>query len=77
MQKVPPPASSDAYVADMTGWRRTLVTHLRTAALSVGGVDEVIKWGHRLIQRATLVGKLRPSASAIPCWDNRKTASRW
>jgi hypothetical protein len=46
MQKVPPPASPDAYVAGMAGWQADLVTRLRTAALSVGGLDEVIKWGH-------------------------------
>lgn len=46
MQKLPPPASPDAYVEGMAGWHRALVTHLRAAALSVGGLDEVIKWGH-------------------------------
>lgn len=46
MEKTPAPASPDTYIAGMTGWQRDLVTHLRAAALSVGGVDEVIKWGH-------------------------------
>lgn len=46
MQKLPPPASPDAYLADMDGWQRDLVTRLRAAVLSVGGLDEVIKWGH-------------------------------
>ena len=30
-----------------------------------------------LDQRAIAVGNGRPSASAMPCWDSRKTASRW
>jgi hypothetical protein len=30
----------------MDGWQRSLVEHLRAAVLSVGGLDEVIKWGH-------------------------------
>lgn len=46
MDKLPPPASPDAYVAGMGGWQRPLVEHLRAAVLSVGGLDEVIKWGH-------------------------------
>lgn len=46
MEKLPPPASPDAYVAEMSGWQRPLVEHLRAAVLSVGGLDEVIKWGH-------------------------------
>ncbi|HWW12290.1 MAG TPA: DUF1801 domain-containing protein [Brevundimonas sp.] len=46
MQKLPPPASPDAYVEGMAGWQQGLVTHLRTTALSAGGLDEAIKWGH-------------------------------
>lgn len=46
MQKLPPPASPDAYVDGMAGWQRDLVTRLRATVLSVGGLDEVIKWGH-------------------------------
>jgi hypothetical protein len=46
MEKLPPPASPDAYIAGMADWQRDLVTRLRTAALSVGGLDEGIKWGH-------------------------------
>lgn len=30
----------------MDGWQKPLVEHLRAAVLSVGGLDEVIKWGH-------------------------------
>jgi len=46
MDKLPPPASPDAYVDEMSGWQKPLVQHLRAAVLSVGGLDEVIKWAH-------------------------------
>ena len=46
MEKLPPPVSPEAYVEGMDGWRQALVEHLRAAVLSVGGMDEVIKWGH-------------------------------
>jgi hypothetical protein len=46
MRKVPPPASPDAYVEALDGWRRALVERLRAAARSVDGLVEVIKWGH-------------------------------
>jgi hypothetical protein len=46
MQKTPPAASPDAYVAALTGWRRRLVEHLRANVLAAAAVDERIKWGH-------------------------------
>ena len=46
MQSGPAAASPDAYVAGLDGWRRALVETLRAAVLSVGGMDEAIKWGH-------------------------------
>jgi len=46
MKKAPPPASPDAYVTALAGWRRTLVDQLRAATLSAGARDERIKWGH-------------------------------
>lgn len=36
----------DAYVAGLDGWRLDLVAHLRAAVRSVGGLEEVIKYGH-------------------------------
>jgi hypothetical protein len=42
----PPPASTDAYVAALSGWQRERVETLRAAARRVPGVEEVIKWGH-------------------------------
>lgn len=46
MRKVPPPESPEAYIASADGWRRDLAARLRSAARSVEGPDEVIKWGH-------------------------------
>jgi hypothetical protein len=45
MKKTVPAASPDAYVAALTGWRRTLVQELR-AAIRSARLDEVIKWGN-------------------------------
>jgi hypothetical protein len=46
MKKVSPPASPDAYVAGMKGWRRDLVEMLRAAVRASAKFDEVVKWGH-------------------------------
>jgi hypothetical protein len=45
MKKSVPAASPDAYLAALTGWRRTLVQELR-AAIRPARLDEVIKWGN-------------------------------
>ena len=39
-------ASPDAFVAELTGWQRELVTGLRAAINSAAGFDEIIKWGN-------------------------------
>ena len=46
MKKAVPAASPDAYVAALTGWRRTRVHELRAAIRSAARLDEVIKWGN-------------------------------
>jgi hypothetical protein len=46
MKKVPPPASPDAYVESITGWRRQLVDQIRGAVRATSILEEVIKWGH-------------------------------
>ena len=46
MKKAPPPASPEAYVEALAGWRRSLVEGLRAATLGAGKLDERIKWGH-------------------------------
>ncbi len=38
--------SPDAYVAALDGWRKGLVETLRKSVLSVGKLEEVIKWRH-------------------------------
>ncbi|HYC98417.1 DUF1801 domain-containing protein [Brevundimonas sp.] len=46
MQTGPAAANPDAYVAGLDGWRRDRVEALRAAVRAVGGLTEVIKWGH-------------------------------
>ena len=46
MQKVKAPASPDAYVAALTGWRRTCVEELRLTVRAAPPLAEVVKWGH-------------------------------
>lgn len=47
MQKTPPAASPDAYVAALSGWQRDCVAALRAAVLAVRPrLEERIKWGH-------------------------------
>lgn len=46
MQKTPPAANPDAYVAALDGWRRDLVERLRAAVQSAAKLDEKVKWGH-------------------------------
>ena len=46
MKKTVPAASPDAYVAALTGWRRTCVESLRAGVRAGAKLDEVVKWGH-------------------------------
>lgn len=46
MQKVTPAANPAAYVAALDGWRKTLVTRLRTQVRATADFEEIIKWGH-------------------------------
>lgn len=46
MQKSPPAANPDAYVADLDGWRLACVEQLRAAIRDASSLEEVIKWGH-------------------------------
>jgi hypothetical protein len=39
-------ASPEAYVDSLDGWRRELVTTLRSEVRKVKALEEVIKWGH-------------------------------
>ena len=46
MMKRPAAANPDAYVAELTGWRRECVETLRKNVLQASALEEVIKWGH-------------------------------
>jgi hypothetical protein len=46
MKKSVPAANPDAYVAALTGWRRTCVDELRAAVRATKSLEETIKWGH-------------------------------
>lgn len=46
MKKQAPAASADAYVDELTGWRRELVSALRSNVRAASALEEVIKWGH-------------------------------
>ena len=46
MKKQPPAASADAYVDELTGWRRELVSALRSTVRAASATEEVVKWGH-------------------------------
>jgi hypothetical protein len=41
-----PAASPDAYVAELSGWKRTCVENLRGAVRAASDLEEVVKWGH-------------------------------
>jgi hypothetical protein len=46
MKGAVPAANPDAYVAALSGWRRTLVEQLRSNVSAAAKFDEVIKWGN-------------------------------
>lgn len=46
MQKAPPAANPEAYVAALAGWQRLCVEALRAATLAAAPLGESIKWGH-------------------------------
>jgi hypothetical protein len=46
VRKSTPAADPDAYVADIAGWQRACVEHLRAAVRGASALEEVVKWGH-------------------------------
>ena len=46
MKKSVPASSPDAYVAALTGWRRSCVGELRSVIRASARFEEVIKWGN-------------------------------
>ena len=51
MKKMTPAASPDAYVEALDGWRRKIVTALRSVVRAAPALDEVVKWGTLSIWR--------------------------
>ena len=50
MQKSPPAANPEAYVAALAGWQRLYVQALRAATLAAAPLRESVKWGHLVYQ---------------------------
>ncbi len=46
MKKGPVASSPDEYVAELAGWHRKAVEHLRANVRAAATLTEVIKWGH-------------------------------
>jgi len=70
MRKAAPPASPDAYVKSLRGWRRELVDLLRGSVLKAAPFEEKIKWGH-------LVYFLNGPAILIRAEDERVLFGFW
>lgn len=70
MQKVAPAANPAAYVAALTGWRKPLVTRLRTQVRAAAKFEEIIKWGH-------LVYRLNGPVLLIRAEDERVLFGFW
>ena len=56
---------SDAYVAELTGWRRTMVETLRTAVKAAAPLDERIKWTHLVYSSDGPVLLIRAEAERV------------
>lgn len=65
MQRVPPPADPDAYLAALDGWRLALAKRLRAAALADGRLEERIKWDHLVYLHAGPVLLIRAEAARV------------
>lgn len=46
MKKSAPAADPEAYVASLSGWRKSCVDNLRTVGVEAASTEETIKWGH-------------------------------
>jgi hypothetical protein len=66
MKKSVPAASPDAYVAALSGWRRTCVERLRSNVLAAAKVAEMIKWGNQMTLRRAVSFALLALAAALP-----------
>lgn len=59
MKKVVPPASPEAYLSSLEGWRRACVDALRTEVRAAAKFSEAIKWGHLVYSANGPVGLIR------------------
>jgi hypothetical protein len=65
MKKSVPPATPDAYLAALTGWRRSRVQELRAGIVAAGGLEEVIKWGNLVYLANGPVAMVRAEAERV------------
>ena len=74
MRMGPVAANPDAYVAGLDGWRRHRVEALRAAVRTVGGTDEVIKWGHLvyLSNGPVLLIRAEPARVLLGFWRGQR-----
>ena len=74
MRLGPVAANPDAYVAGLDGWRRHRVEALRAAVRTVGGTDEVIKWGHLvyLSNGPVLLIRAEPARVLLGFWRGQR-----
>lgn len=70
MKKVIPAANPAAYVAALDGWRKTLITRLRTQVRAAADFEEIIKWGH-------IVYRLNGPVLLIRAEDDRVLFGFW
>lgn len=65
MERLPPAANPEAYVAGLDGWRRDIVARLRAIARKPAGVTEAIRWGHLVYSANGPAYLVRAEASRV------------
>lgn len=65
MQRTPPAASPDAYVAALSGWQRKLVEELRAAILAGARFEQIIKWTNLMFVSNGLAILIRAEDSRV------------
>ena len=74
MLKVPPPANAQAYVDAQPDWQRRCVEALRAAVLSLGTLEERVKWGHLVYfaNGPVLLIRAEPQRLLFGFWRGRR-----
>ncbi len=77
MNKTPPAANPEAYVAALKGWQHELVTSLRNAVRKIPGLDEEIKWGHLVYSHEgpVLLIRAEPERVLFGFWRGQRLLS--